>query len=114
MAVGILVASGQIQNSGFNIQDSIFYGELSLDGSLRATKGVLLVGLYAKQKSQVPNSKSKIFVPILSANKAAVVERVEVFPVRNLKEPVDHLNEIKKIEPLKHLDVEEMVETSGS
>src|SRR3990172_11070199 len=52
MAVGVLAASGQVEDSRFNQavagQDSIFYGELSLDGGLRATKGVLLVGLHAQ------------------------------------------------------------------
>ncbi|MBI2587518.1 ATP-binding protein, partial [Candidatus Amesbacteria bacterium] len=72
MAIGILAASEQVPKS-----DGIFYGELSLDGSLRATKGVLLVGLYAK--------KGTVFVPVESANEAAVVSDIEVYPVRNLK-----------------------------
>src|SRR3990167_2389376 len=46
MAVGILAASGQLLAP--SVQGGIFFGELSLDGSLRATKGVLLVGLYAR------------------------------------------------------------------
>lgn len=112
IAVGILMASGQIQISNDKFTNGIYYGELSLDGSLRATKGVLLVGLYAKQKSPVPNHKPQIYVPIESANEAAVVEGINVFPVRNLKELADHLNEVKLIEPLNHLDVEEMVEGS--
>lgn len=112
MAIGILMAGEQIQNTRFNIQDSIFYGELSLDGGLRATKGVLLVGLFAQQdsRSKIQNS---IFVPIESANEAAVVEKISVFPVRNLKELIDHLCGVKAIIPLKHLDVEEMVVTTS-
>ena len=75
IAVGILAASQQIPMNGQG--STLFYGELSLDGSLRATKGVLLVGLFAKGGS--------IFVPVESANEAAVVEEVTVYPVRNLK-----------------------------
>jgi magnesium chelatase family protein len=115
MAVGILAASDQVQGfKGTGVQ-SIFYGELSLDGSLRATKGVLLVGLHAQQiqKSNSQTSKTQIFVPILSANEAAVVEWVEVFPVRDLRQLADHLNGTKEIESLKHIDVAEMVETTG-
>mgnify|MGYP001597271067 FL=1 len=55
IAVGILAASNQLV-----VGNDIFYGELSLDGSLRHTKGVLLVGLYAKDNA--------IYVPIESAN----------------------------------------------
>ena len=97
IAVGILAASQQIPVNG-----ALFYGELSLDGSLRATKGVLLVGLFAKGGS--------IFVPIESANEAAVVEDVTVYPVRNLQELVDHLNEVKPIEQIKHIEPNELIE----
>lgn len=99
MAVGILAASGQI-----GAAQGIFYGELSLDGGLRQTKGVLLVGLHAA--SACP----KIFVPVFSANEAAVVSGIEVYPVRNLKELVDHLNGVKKIEKLKQMEVSDLVE----
>ena len=130
MAVGILAASGQIQDSRFMIHDSIYYGELSLDGDLRATKGVLLVGLFARsispsnppltaetraegEKVRGGNLKGvlpEIFVPIESANEAAVVEGISVFPVRNLKELVDHLNEVSVIKSLGYLVIEDLVE----
>ena len=100
IAVGILAASQQIPMNGQG--STLFYGELSLDGSLRATKGVLLVGLFAKGGS--------IFVPVESANEAAVVEEVTVYPVRNLKELVDHLNGIKTIESLNHLAIDALVD----
>ncbi|MBI2008307.1 YifB family Mg chelatase-like AAA ATPase [Candidatus Amesbacteria bacterium] len=97
MAIGILAASEQVPKS-----DGIFYGELSLDGSLRATKGVLLVGLYAK--------KGTVFVPVESANEAAVVSDIEVYPVRNLKEMVDHLNQVNVIRSLGHLVVDSLID----
>lgn len=97
MAVGILLASGQVPQA-----EGIYYGELGLDGSLRATKGVLLVGLFAK--------KGEIFVPIESANEAAAVEGVTVYPVRNLQELVDHLNDVKEIKRLSHLEIKELVD----
>jgi len=101
MAVGILAASEQVPK--LKPQDSIFYGELSLDGSLRGTKGVLLVGLFAKKGDGV-------FVPIESANEAAVVENINVYPVRNLRELVDHLNNIKEIKRLSNLEIGELVD----
>lgn len=99
IAVGILAASEQCPEK--STQGSIFYGELSLDGSLRHTRGVLLVGLFAKDNA--------IYVPIESANEAAVVENITVYPVRNLQELVDHFQDIKKIEPLKHVEIQELV-----
>ncbi len=102
IAIGILAASEQIPTITTN---AIYYGELSLDGSLRATKGVLLVGIFA-QREKV----SQIYVPIESANEASVIDDIQVFPVRNLKELVDHLHQIKLITPIKHLEVSDLVE----
>jgi len=97
MAMGILLASGQVPNA-----EGLYYGELGLDGSLRATKGVLLVGLFAK--------KGEIFVPVESANEAAAVEGITVYPVRNLQELVDHLNGVKEIKRLSHLEIKDLVD----
>lgn len=102
IAVGILMASEQFMpmNDHRMTTNDIFYGELSLDGSLRHTKGVLLVGLFAKNNA--------IYVPIESANEAAVVDDVVIYPVRNLKELVEG-----KIEPLRHVEVAELVEDAS-
>ena len=109
MAVGILVANGDINVDGRdesrpygegNKIEALFYGELSLDGSLRHTKGTLLVALFAKKEH-----KKRIFLPVLSANEAAVVSDIEVLPVRNLKELILHLMGEKKIEPLKKIEI---------
>ncbi len=127
IAVGILKASGQIVNQlSSSPVSQLFYGELGLDGALRATKGVLLVGLYASKchpeqsegsstakkanldsSPSAQNDKFSIFVPIESANEAAVVEDVFVYPVRNLKELVDHLNNIKLIKRLSGLVIKD-------
>lgn len=104
IALGILVANGDIQLS----EDALFYGELSLDGSVRHTKGALLTALFAKA-----NKIAKIFVPILSANEAAVVAGVEVYPVRNLKELIMHLGADKKIIPLKTIEIKSLVEAAA-
>src|SRR3989338_8080497 len=42
IAIGILLSSAEIASTD-NLNNAIFYGELSLDGSVRHTKGVLLV-----------------------------------------------------------------------
>lgn len=102
IAIGILAASQQVLAS--KISNTIFYGELSLDGSLRATRGVLLVGLYAKREKV-----SEIWVPVYSSNEAAVVDGVGVFPARNLKEIVDHLNGVKIMGQLNNLLIDNLV-----
>lgn len=67
-------------------KDSLFFGELSLDGSLRHTKGALLLALFAKE-----NGIKNIFLPKASANEAAIVSGVNIYGVQNLSELVSYL-----------------------
>ncbi len=101
IAVGILIASGEISCQADN---SMYYGELSLDGNIRHTRGVLLVGIFSKE-----NKIPRIFVPIESSQEAAVVEGIEVYPVRNLNELVAHLNGDKSITKLDVINITDLV-----
>ena len=101
IAIGILAASGMIKMD----TEALYYGELGLDGTLRHTKGVLLVGLLAKEEKI-----KRIYVPRVSANEAAVVDGIRVMPVVNLSELTRHLGEGKKIEPLHHIEIEKIID----
>ncbi|MCL4338577.1 YifB family Mg chelatase-like AAA ATPase [Patescibacteria group bacterium] len=94
MALGILIASGQINT---DLSKSIVFGELSLDGSLRHTKGILPVSLMAKEKGQ-----HSLFLPETNAKEAAVVDKIDIYPVKNLIALFHHLAGTVKIEPYKH------------
>lgn len=100
IAIGIISAAGEIKNLP---EKSYFYGELSLDGGLRHTKGVFLLAVLAKEQG-IKN----IFVPRLCANEASVIEGINVFPVDNLKNLIRHLKNEKLIEPLKIINREEL------
>jgi magnesium chelatase family protein len=102
MAVGILASSGEI-NMPKN--RSFFYGELSLDGSLRHTRGVFLLAILARELGI-----KDIFVPRLCANEASVVEGINVFPVDNLKNLIKHLRGEKLIEPLKNVSLKTVLD----
>lgn len=100
MAVGILAADNQIK---LPEEKSYFYGELSLDGGLRHTKGVFLLAIFAKE-----NGIKNLFVPRLCANEASVIEGINVFPVDSLKSLIRHLRGEKIIEKLKPVDNREI------
>ncbi|HOX96690.1 MAG TPA: YifB family Mg chelatase-like AAA ATPase [Candidatus Woesebacteria bacterium] len=104
IALGILLANGDMETN----EDGLFFGELSLDGTLRHTKGALLLALFAKEQGV-----EKIFVPIESANEAAVVNGVQVIPVRCLKDLVSHLAGMKMIPPLKEIAIKALVEKAA-
>ena len=91
IAVGILSSV-----LGFPIpKNSLFLGELSFDGSLRHTKGALLMALFAKEFRF-----ENLFVPKDSANEAGAIKGVKVFPVENLIQLSSHFLKRKSIEPV--------------
>ncbi|MFO8102384.1 MAG: YifB family Mg chelatase-like AAA ATPase [Dehalococcoidia bacterium] len=83
IAVSILLSSGQVE---FDASKSLFLGELSLDGSLRHTHGILPMVLLAKEAGLSP-----LFVPTMDAREAALIEGVTVIPVESLAQLVSHL-----------------------
>lgn len=87
IALGVLLASGQIVVPlDLDLTKSFFYGELSLDGTLRPTRGILLLGLFAQKIGE----KIQIFVPEESASEASVVAGLKIMPVKNLAQLVSH------------------------
>lgn len=58
-------------------------GELALDGSVRAVRGVLPMALKARQEG-----RRGVIVPAANAAEAAVVEGLEVYPVETIREAV--------------------------
>ncbi|MBI2594102.1 YifB family Mg chelatase-like AAA ATPase, partial [Candidatus Curtissbacteria bacterium] len=94
IALGILVASGQLQG---NFSDSLFFGELSLDGSLRYTNGILPQAMLVSARGL-----KKLFVPSVNAKEAAIIRGVQVFPVENLISLFNHLSSLKKIKAYPH------------
>ena len=93
IAIGILVASGQIPPAR-ELKDSLVLGELSLDGSLRHVNGVLPVALMAKDKGI-----SQLFLPKTNAEEASIVDQIKIFPVENLVSVFYHFNGLNAIPP---------------
>ncbi len=83
IAIGILLSSEQLS---FDALQALFLGELSLDGKLRHTHGILSMVALAKER-EIP----AVFVPAINAKEASLVQRVEVTPVESLSQLVAHL-----------------------
>jgi len=82
IAAGIISADRALQLP----DNSLFFGELSLDGSLRATKGTFLAGLHARE-----NGFSKIFVPKPSAKEILLAKSADVIMVDDLSNLIECL-----------------------
>ncbi|MEI7812929.1 MAG: YifB family Mg chelatase-like AAA ATPase [Ignavibacteria bacterium] len=90
IAIGLLSAWEKVSTRWLN--DTVFLGELSLDGKLRPVKGALPIAVEAKKSKM-----KRIILPAESAAEAAIVEGIEVYAADNLKEVVGLLNnEIEK------------------
>lgn len=76
-----------------DISDFAFMGELSLSGEVRATNGVLPMVIKARDMGF-----KAVFVPYKNGCEGAVVEGIEVYPVRDLSELINHLSGRCKIE----------------
>ncbi len=94
IAVGVLAASGQLV---LPVGHNYFYGELFLDGTLRPTRGILLLALHAARRRG-----GTIFVPAPCAAEATVVSDVTVIPVSTLPDLIRHMTGTKKIPALAH------------
>jgi len=89
IAVGIILSSEQVS---VDASQMLFLGELSLDGSLRHTHGIIsMVGL-AKDKGI-----STVFVPAADAREASLIDGVTIIPVASLSQLVGHLRGVESI-----------------
>lgn len=91
IAIGILIDLGEIKND--KLDEIAFIGELSLDGKINRINGILPMCIEA-QKLGI----KKLIVPKENANEAAIVKEMEVLGADNLKQVVNYLNGIEKIE----------------
>jgi magnesium chelatase family protein len=82
IALGLMLASGQLpENSIIDLNETLVVGELSLDGGLRRTQGVLPLAILAKELGF-----KQIFVPKDNGLEASVVDGIKVYGFTSLEE----------------------------
>lgn len=101
IALGILIASGQLQ---VDLKNTIVTGELSLDGRVRPITGALPQALLAKHKKL-----DQIFLPAENASEAAVVNDIIIFPAQTLLALFLHLSKQQLIRPTEPLTFSEEI-----
>ena len=92
IAISIMVATNRI-HSLIDLEKIMFVGELALNGSLRPINGILPIAIAARDKGI-----KTLFVPTENAQEAKLAKNIEIIPVKNLLELVEHLHETQKIE----------------
>jgi magnesium chelatase family protein len=92
IALGMISACEEIDTSPF--AKFTFVGELALDGAVRPVKGVLPVALEARKRG-----KRALFVPQANAREAAMVDKIDIYAVQNLRQTFDFLSGQQPILP---------------
>ena len=92
IAIGILLDFQDIKWQELN--NTVFIGELSLNGKLNKVNGILPMCIEAKKLGI-----KRIILPEENAKEAAIVAGLEVIGASNLREVVEYLNENEDIKP---------------
>lgn len=100
IALGILLASEQLKT---DVSHYLFTGELSLDGRVRKTYGVLSQTILAQKLGM-----DGIFIPAENGSEAAIVADIPIFPVTSLLSLFHHLSGQTPISPIPHVSPETM------
>lgn len=95
--IAILKASGQLKAE---LNDSIFVGELSLDGRVRPSGGILAIAITA-----LNNQIKNVFVPAENAAEAAVIDGINVYGISTVKELIEHIKGINTLTPEPRTDI---------
>ncbi|MBP1466115.1 YifB family Mg chelatase-like AAA ATPase [Candidatus Chloroploca sp. M-50] len=91
IAVGLLLASGQVTES---FDKTVFIGELSLDGGLRHTDGILPMAAIARA-----GGMTTVYVPAEDAAEAALVNGLTIIPVPSLSDLAAHISGERRLSP---------------
>lgn len=92
IAVGVLAATDQVPLPA--IEEAVFLGELSLDGSVRHVKGIMPMVYTAYQAGH-----KCAFVPAADAAEASLINGIQIVPVETLGQLVEHLYGLQPIAP---------------
>lgn len=82
IAIGMLAAQGEIDSSF--LSEFAIIGELALSGEVRRIRGVLPMTLSARKQG-----RKAMIVPVTNAEEAAVVDGIDVYPVKTLRQAAD-------------------------
>ncbi len=91
MAAGIILAQSE---ENLVIDDTLVFGELALDGSLRPINGTLPMAMFAKEQG-IKN----IIIPTENLAEATLINGINILPAKNLKQVIEHLLKKQIISP---------------
>ena len=105
IAVGVLLLQGLLPPDC--VRDALIVGELSLDGTIRHTRGILPMAATARAQGF-----KRIFVPASDAPEAALIPDVDSYPVESLNQLIQHLHSGNLIDPHPLVETEAVMDAT--
>ena len=90
ICIGIL--REHIKKSNTYLEESVFVGEISLNGDIKKVRGILPIIIGAKE-----NKIKRVFIPKENLNESKLIKDIEIIPVNSLNETIDYINGKLKI-----------------
>jgi magnesium chelatase family protein len=87
IAIGVLQSLGKINMSQDFIDETIFIGELSLDGTVNAIRGALPIS-----NDMHKLGKKRLILPMDNAKEAALTRDIEIIGIKDLQEVISYIN----------------------
>ena len=100
IAAGILAASGQLPEE--RLKGFVLFGELSLDGGVRAVNGILPLLISARE-----HGFKNVVIPHGNSTEASYIVGLDIYPVESLRQMCDFFAGREEIPALAHLVWEE-------
>ncbi|HEB41394.1 MAG TPA: ATP-binding protein [Candidatus Dependentiae bacterium] len=105
IAVAIAIANQFLTLSKDFIHETLFLGELSLDGSIRFVKGALAIA-YDAQKL----GRKRIILPKANVSEASLIKGLEIIGVEHITELIAYLRGECLIEPISNINFNAQIE----
>ena len=94
LAITLSILDATKQVDIYDRDETVFLGELALDGAIKPIHGVLPMVISAYE-----NGFKKCFVPYENADEASVIDGIEIYPAKTLNEVIDHYDGLTPITP---------------
>lgn len=108
IAIGILQAAYLVAVPKQFLEETLFLGELSLDGTIKSIKGALAIA-YDAHRLQ----KKRLILPHENAHEAALIKDIEVIGVKHLTELIAYLRKERSLDITQPIDIETKIKESG-
>ncbi|MBD3231719.1 YifB family Mg chelatase-like AAA ATPase [Candidatus Dependentiae bacterium] len=96
IGIAILQACKLIDLNQDFINETLFLGELALDGEIRSVRGILSIAHQA-----IKSGKKRLIIPQKNTQEASLISGLEIIGVKNLVELIAYLRNEKQIKPEK-------------